>query len=33
MTLTLRPTALSSPAYRDWVDYIVREDSRRGAYL
>ena len=22
-----RPTALSSPAYRDWADYIVREDS------
>jgi hypothetical protein len=28
MSLTLRPTALSSPAYRDWADYIVREDSR-----
>ena len=28
MLLTLRPTALSSPAYRDWADYIVREDSR-----
>ena len=28
MPLTLRPTALSSPAYRDWADYIVREDSR-----
>jgi hypothetical protein len=26
--LTLRPTGLSSPAYRDWLDYIVREDSR-----
>jgi len=22
MPLTLRPTALSSPAYRDWADYI-----------
>jgi hypothetical protein len=28
MPLNLRPTALSSPAYRDWADYIVREDSR-----
>ena len=28
MPLTLRPTALSSPAYHDWADYIVREDSR-----
>ena len=28
MPLTLRPTALSSPAYRDWAVYIVREDSR-----
>ena len=28
MPLTLRPTALSSPAYRDWADYIAREDSR-----
>jgi hypothetical protein len=28
MPLTLRPTALSSPAYRDWADYIVREGSR-----
>jgi hypothetical protein len=26
MPLTLRPTALSSPAYRDWADYIVREE-------
>jgi hypothetical protein len=28
MPLTLGPTALSSPAYRDWADYIVREDDR-----
>ena len=28
MLLTLRPTALSSPAYRDWADYIVLEDGR-----
>ena len=28
MPLTLRPTALSSPGYRDWADYIVREGSR-----
>ena len=28
MPLTLRPTTLSSPAYRDWADYIVREASR-----
>ena len=28
MPLTLRPTAFSSPAYRDWADYIVREDRR-----
>jgi hypothetical protein len=28
MSLTLRPTALSSPANRDWADYILREDSR-----
>jgi predicted secreted protein len=27
MPLTLRPTALSSPAYRDWADYIVLEDG------
>jgi hypothetical protein len=26
--LTLRPTALSSPAYRHWLDYIVVEDGR-----
>jgi hypothetical protein len=25
MPLTLRPTALSSPAYRDWADYIIVE--------
>jgi hypothetical protein len=28
MPLTLRPTGLSSPAYRDWADYIVRDDGR-----
>jgi hypothetical protein len=28
MSLTLRPTGLSSPAYRDWLDYIVLEDGR-----
>jgi hypothetical protein len=26
--LTLRPSGLSSPAYRDWLDYIVLEDGR-----
>ena len=26
--LTLRPTGLSSPAYRDLVDYIVIQDNR-----
>jgi hypothetical protein len=26
--LTLRPTGLSSPAYRDLVDYIVIQDDR-----
>jgi hypothetical protein len=25
--LTLRPTGLSSPACRDWLDYIVLEDG------
>jgi len=28
--LTLRPMGLSSPAYRDWLDYIVLEDGRAG---
>ena len=27
-TLTLRPTGLSSPAYRDWLDYVIVEDGR-----
>ena len=26
--LSLRPTGLSSPAYRDWADYIILEDGR-----
>jgi hypothetical protein len=26
--LTLRPTDLSSPAYRDWLDYVIVEDGR-----
>ena len=25
---TLRPTGLSSPAYRDWLDYVIVEDGR-----
>ena len=28
MPLTLRPTGLSSPAYRDWLDYVIVEDGR-----
>ena len=28
MPLTLRPTDLSSPAYRDWLDYVIVEDDR-----
>jgi hypothetical protein len=28
MPLTLRPTGLSSPAYRDWLDYVVIQDDR-----
>jgi hypothetical protein len=28
MALTLRLTGLSSPAFRDWADYIVRDDGR-----
>jgi hypothetical protein len=28
MALTLRPTGLSSPAYRDWLDYVIVEDGR-----
>ena len=26
--LKLRPTGLSSPAYRDWLDYVIVEDGR-----
>src|SRR6202040_2169714 len=26
--LTLRPTGLSSPAYLDWLDYVIVEDGR-----
>ena len=26
--LTLRPTGLSSPAYRSWLDYVIVEDGR-----
>jgi hypothetical protein len=25
--LTLRPTGLSSPAYRDWLDYVIVADG------
>jgi hypothetical protein len=28
MALTLRPTGLSSPAYRDWLDYVIVEEGR-----
>jgi hypothetical protein len=28
MPLTLRPTGLSSPAYRDLLDYVIVEDRR-----
>jgi hypothetical protein len=28
MALFLRPTGLSSPAYRDWLDYVIVEDGR-----
>ena len=28
MPLTLRRTGLSSPAYRDWLDYVIVEDGR-----
>jgi hypothetical protein len=28
MSLTLRPTSLSCPAYRDQLDYIVCEDGK-----
>ena len=28
MPLTLRPTGLSSPAYRDWLDYVIVQDGR-----
>jgi hypothetical protein len=28
VTLTLRRTGLSSPAFQDWADYIVRDDGR-----
>ncbi|MGA6963123.1 MAG: hypothetical protein WBZ51_05755, partial [Xanthobacteraceae bacterium] len=27
MPLTLRPTGLSSPAYRDWLDYVIVADG------
>ena len=26
--LKLRPSGLSSPAYRDWIDHVIVEDSR-----
>jgi hypothetical protein len=28
MTLALRRTGLSSPAYQDWLDYVIVEDGR-----
>ena len=28
MPLTLRPTGLSSPAYRDWLNYVIVADGR-----
>jgi hypothetical protein len=28
MPLTLHPTGLSSPAYRDWLDYVIVADGR-----
>jgi hypothetical protein len=28
VALTLRRTGLSSPAYRDWLDYVIVEDGR-----
>jgi hypothetical protein len=28
MALTLRPTALSSPPFRDWLDYVIVEHGR-----
>ena len=28
MVLSLRRTGLSSPAYRDWLDYVIVEDGR-----
>jgi hypothetical protein len=28
MPFTLRPTGLSSPAYRDWLDYVIVADGR-----
>jgi hypothetical protein len=28
MNLTLRRTGLSSPAYQDWLDYVIVEDGR-----
>jgi hypothetical protein len=31
--LTLRPTGLSSPAYRDWLDYVIVEDGRDAGRL
>ena len=28
MALTLRPAGLSSPAFADWLDYVIVEDGR-----
>jgi hypothetical protein len=28
MPLTLHPAGLSSPAYRDWLDYVIVADDR-----
>jgi hypothetical protein len=28
VVLSLRRTGLSSPAYRDWLDYVIVEDGR-----
>jgi hypothetical protein len=28
VALTLWPNGLSSPAYRDWLDYVIVEDGR-----
>jgi hypothetical protein len=29
MALSLRPTGLSSPAYRDWLDYVIVDRGPR----